>query len=173
MRFMERREPPALGKRKHELNGQRRGDCLQNFAGSLAHKQFQTSQSKKTKMCPVENAAIHVIEFSEEQGEANDPVRDVGNGNDDLARFFQRRNASFQNGRRIAQMLQNIREHDVIEFPPVRKFKALDIRHLKSVIVFPRFFRGRPDRIRFPRRSGRCLSRFFPGSRSPCPRREF
>ncbi len=52
-----------------------------------------------------------------------------------------------QYGRGIAQMLQDIREHDVIEFPPVGKFKAFDIRDLKGVVILPRFFGGR--RIEF------------------------
>ena len=132
MRFMERREEFAPGKRKHELHGQRRGDRLQNLAGNFAHQLFQTSQREKTKMSPVENAAIHVVEFSEEQAEANDPVRDIGHGNDDLARFFQRGNAPSQYGRWIAQMLQNIREHDVIEFPPVGKFETFRYPRLET-----------------------------------------
>src|SRR5579862_5433753 len=86
MRFMKRREEFVPGKRKHELDGQRRGDCLKDLAGNFAHQHFQSSQSKKAEMSPVEDSALNVVEFSEKQAEANDPVRDIGNGNDDLAR---------------------------------------------------------------------------------------
>jgi hypothetical protein len=95
------------------------------------------------QVSPIEDAAIDRVKISEEQAEANDPVCYVGHGNDEFAGIFQRGDGPPQYRRGIAQMLQDIREQDVIEDSAVRESKGFHVGAMKDVIVRAGSFRGR------------------------------
>jgi len=83
--FMERRKEIVFGERKYELHGQWSADDDQDFAQNIVHHLLQTSKCEKSEMGSIEDAAVHVVEPSEQNAEPNNNVRDVGDGNDNFA----------------------------------------------------------------------------------------
>jgi hypothetical protein len=92
------------------------------------------------EMGSIEDAAVCRVEISKEQAQANDPVRDIRHRDDEFARVSERWDGLPQYCCGIAQMLQNIREQDVIELLAIRKRESFDISQVKNVVIGPRLF---------------------------------
>src|SRR5579864_9437286 len=135
MKRVERREEFSAREREYQLERPDGGGDVENPTGNFAHHFSQSSQRKKVQVSSIEDATLSRIEMAEEEAETNDPIRDVGRGDDDLARIFQGREGPAQYRHGIAEMLQDVREEDVIEDPAIREGKGFDIGAMKDVVV--------------------------------------
>src|ERR1700730_5492680 len=129
--LMEWRKQFLAGEWQYNLPRQRCRNDAESSARYIAQHLSQTSKREKLEVRSIQNPAIHVVESSKEQAQANDKISYIRHRDNDFARLLQCREALSQDGGRIAQVFEDVSEQNVVELSPKRELVAFQIRQLK------------------------------------------